>query len=198
MIPVIEHDPEKWKPVFGKDHAPIKHLSKRAFCAGRHRSVNLAPRLAQSGQALAFSRRIRARVLPTPLSKSSEPDRVMPQTGGGTGFRLDHAPYDQEAQRIRDRSLRFNAAPGFRFASSGLRIKIKGSGTPTDAHCMTTASADAAAPRSASRARLSAFHHGTCGSDRTPPLSSSSRASWDGTTEGRCYPPPAVPVQRAL
>ena len=31
------------------------------------------------------------------------------------------------------------------------------------------------------RARLPAFHHGTCGSDRTPPLSSSSRASWDGT-----------------
>ena len=28
------------------------------------------------------------------------------------------------------------------------------------------------------------FDFGTCGSDRTPPLSSSSRASWDGTTEG--------------
>jgi hypothetical protein len=22
----LEHDPEKWKPVFGKDHAPMKHL----------------------------------------------------------------------------------------------------------------------------------------------------------------------------
>ena len=29
------------------------------------------------------------------------------------------------------------------------------------------------------RARLSAFHHGTCGSDRTPPLSSSHATSWD-------------------
>ncbi len=63
MIPVIEHDPEKacprttirgWKPVFGKDHAPIKHLDSDpiqfdritvwpAICAGRRQSVNLAP-----------------------------------------------------------------------------------------------------------------------------------------------------------
>ena len=32
------------------------------------------------------------------------------------------------------------------------------------------------------RARLPAFHHGTCGSDRTPPLSSSSRTSWNGAS----------------
>jgi hypothetical protein len=35
--------------------------------------------------------------------------------------------------------------------------------------------------------------HGTCGSDRTPPLSSSSRTSWDGTTEGRALPTPGRP-----
>jgi hypothetical protein len=25
-VPRLEHDPEKWKPVFGKDHAPTKNL----------------------------------------------------------------------------------------------------------------------------------------------------------------------------
>ena len=35
------------------------------------------------------------------------------------------------------------------------------------------------AARALRRARLSAFHHGTCGSDRTPPLSSSHATSWD-------------------
>jgi hypothetical protein len=24
--PVLEHDPEKWKPAFGKDHAPTRNL----------------------------------------------------------------------------------------------------------------------------------------------------------------------------
>ncbi len=33
--------------------------------------------------------------------------------------------------------------------------------------------------RPCGRARLSAFHHGTCSSDRTPPLSSSHATSWD-------------------
>ena len=76
--------------------------------------------------------------------------------------------------------------------------------------------------RPCGRARLSAFHHGTCGSDRTPPLSSSHATSWDSfgarapmvrkteriathdakptaglpcVTRGR-YPRLAVPVQR--
>jgi hypothetical protein len=57
--------------------------------------------------------------------------------------------------------------------------------------CSTTAaSCDAARPPPSSSpacggrtqegvARLSAFHHGTCGSDRTPPLSSSHATSWE-------------------
>jgi hypothetical protein len=24
----LEHDPEKWKPVFGKDHAPTQYLDR--------------------------------------------------------------------------------------------------------------------------------------------------------------------------
>ena len=43
------------------------------------------------------------------------------------------------------------------------------------------------------RARLPAFHHGTCGSDRTPPLSSSSRTSWNGATEERVLSVPCRP-----
>jgi hypothetical protein len=43
------------------------------------------------------------------------------------------------------------------------------------------------------RARLPAFHHGTCGSDRTPPLSSSSRASRDGAIEERVLSAPCRP-----
>jgi hypothetical protein len=27
---LLEHDAEKWKSVFGKDHAPVKHLVKAA------------------------------------------------------------------------------------------------------------------------------------------------------------------------
>ncbi len=48
-------------------------------------------------------------------------------------------------------------------------------------------------PSALGRARLPAFHHGTCGSDRTPPLSSSSRTSWDGTREERVLPTPGRP-----
>ena len=44
--------------------------------------------------------------------------------------------------------------------------------------------------------RLSAFHHGTCGSERTPPLSSR-RSSWD-VVRGGGYPPSPVPVQRSF
>jgi hypothetical protein len=49
--------------------------------------------------------------------------------------------------------------------------------------------------RSAERARLSAFHRGSCVGERTPPLSSS-RASWDAALTGVTRLPP-IPVQRA-
>jgi hypothetical protein len=55
-------------------------------------------------------------------------------------------------------------------------------------------SALARGSREASRARLSAFHHGACCSEPTPQLSSR-RTSWDVVVGGR-YPPSPVPVQR--
>ena len=79
---------------------------------------------------------------------------------------------------------------------------IKGSGTPADAvvHDLYASGAQGAPRRRRlappfrfGRARLPAFHHGTCGGDRTPPLSSSSRTSWDGATEERVLSVPCRP-----
>jgi hypothetical protein len=49
----------------------------------------------------------------------------------------------------------------------------------------------------AQRAHLSASHHGTCGSERTPPLSFSRALPGTWLKSGR-YPPPPVPVQRRV
>jgi hypothetical protein len=46
--------------------------------------------------------------------------------------------------------------------------------------------------RPAGRARLSAFHHGACGSDRTPPLSFSHALPATGLRRSGRYPLPAV------
>ncbi len=170
MVPVIEHDPEKWKPVFGKDHAPMKQLGR--FCAGRHRSVNLAPPLAQSGQATAFSRRMRARVLPMPLPRSSFGAQSRhAATGGGTGFRL----------RSRSDKPR----------------KEKGSGTPTDAHCMKPH--QRMRPRAKRRA-LACRRSTTALAAATERHRSAPVHALSGTELGRDgrYPSPAVPVQRAF
>ena len=50
-----------------------------------------------------------------------------------------------------------------------------------------------APPSACGRARLPAFHHGTCGSDRTPPLSSSHALPGTGLAEGRALPAPGRP-----
>ena len=108
----------------------------------------------------------------------------------------------------------FNAIPGFRFRPSGLRnppiaerarfpgnekIRKRNAGRRV-VHDLYASGAQGAPRRRRlappfrfGRARLPAFHHGTCGSDRTPPLSSSSRTSWDGTTEGWVLPTPGRP-----
>ncbi len=188
MIPVIEHDPEKWKPVsrlrearfggrrkVGKDHAPIKHPDSdpiqfdritvwRAICAGRRRSVNLAPRFAQSGQAIAFSRRTCARVLPTPLSKF-----LRSPIASCRSRRWDRSSARSRSDKPRKEKRKRNA--GRRIVHDPHTYGVRGA--PRRGRL--------APPLRFGRARLPAFHHGTCGGDRTPPLSSSSRASWDGT-----------------
>src|SRR5580704_5573381 len=77
----------------------------------------------------------------------------------------------------------------------------KGSGTPADAvfhdpHASGVRGAptkERLAPTlRCGRARLSAFHHGSCGSDRTPPLSSSYALPGTGLGRDGCYPSPAV------
>ena len=78
---------------------------------------------------------------------------------------------EREAERRQTQCFmsRTQAAHGSRHGESGLRR-----------------------PSACGRARLSAFHHGSCGSDRTPPLSSS--YALPGTERGRNgrYPLPAV------
>src|SRR5208283_5915817 len=97
--------------------------------------------------------------------------------GGGTGFRLDHARQTKkEAERRQARSP--TSAP----CGRGAPLRT----SPQETH-----------KREARRgAHRSAAHHGACGSDQTPPLSSS--YALPGTELGRSgrYPPPAVPVQR--
>jgi hypothetical protein len=62
--------------------------------------------------------------------------------------------------------------------------KQKGSGTPAGALVQTSAPYGRGS-REASRARLTAFHHGACCSDRTPQLNSSTRFLGLGVI--RCY-----------
>ena len=200
MIPVIEHDPEKWKPVFGKDHAPIRHLSKHAFCAGHRRPVNLALRSVRNGQAVAFPRRLRARVLPTPLSKIPRSpiascqirrwDRCSARSRSVSrspdGAKRNPGTIDQLYRRSRI-SLRFIRATK----------KIKGSGTPTDAS--STMPCQRARPRAKRRA-LACRRSTTALAAATERHRSAPVHALPGTVlvrDGR-YPSPAVPVQRAI
>jgi hypothetical protein len=66
---------------------------------------------------------------------------------------------------------------GFAFAQPRLR-KEKRKAERRKALCNNLRALTGTA-RALRRARLSAFHHGTCGSDRTPPLSLSHATSWD-------------------
>ena len=106
----------------------------------------------------AFSRRVRTRVLLHEKRKAPDP---IPSdgAGGGTGS--------------------ISIAPGSQKNQEG--------GTPTDAYVQPPRPQPASFPacgggqrrgrgaRPAGRARLSAFHRGACGSEPTPPLSSSTR-----------------------
>ena len=104
----------------------------------------------------------------------------------------------------------FYAAPGFRFAHPGYetfftarfrqerkeaerrQTRYSTARTQRRAGRATEKAACAALPLSGALACWRSTH-GTCGSDRTPPLSSSSRTSSDGTTEGRVLPAPGRP-----
>jgi hypothetical protein len=89
-------------------------------------------------------------------------------------------PSEQKVARIeRQRNPGTNVRLGCRSRVSlrstrATNYKQKGSGTPAGALVQTSAPYGRGS-REASRARLSAFHHGTCCSDRTPQLSSSTR-----------------------
>ena len=72
--------------------------------------------------------------------------------------------------------------------------KIKGSRTPPGAFFLQMSRISGCERALTRRARLTAFHRGTCGREPTPPLSSRTRFLGRGC-RGR-YPPSPVPVQR--
>ena len=130
------------------------------------------------GQALSFSRRVCARVLPNSDICS---------------------PHERSDMRGRSRS--FNVHPGFRCAHPGYKRK-KGSGTPADAVVQVPhASGVRGAPRIKSacadpsaygRARLPAFHHGSRPRESSSLRLSLGQASWDaaGTLDPVSPPQP--------
>jgi hypothetical protein len=106
-----------------------------------------------------------------------------------------------ERSEIRERSRSLNVHPGLRCASSGLQTKERKEAERRQTQCfMSRASGHGGAPRNCrlastlrcGRARLSAFHHGACGSDRTPPLSSSYALPGTERVRNGRYPLPAV------
>src|SRR5580704_3467676 len=76
-----------------------------------------------------------------------------------------------ERSVIRDHHLQLACRPRVSLRSTRA-TNSKGGGTPAGAVVQTSAPYGRGS-REASRARLPAFHRGTCGSERTPPLSSS-------------------------
>ena len=192
MIPVIEHDPEKWKPVFGKDHAPIKHPGRFALVViglsillpGCRR----ADKRSRSRGAIApeFCRRHCQKILRSPIASCHKPV-VGPVCGSIT---------------LRTTKKLLRPLPDFT-VSSGLRNSLRslpannGSGTPTDAHCMKPHRR--MRPRAKRRA-LACRRSTTALAAATERHRSAPVHALPGTVLGRDgrYPPPAVPVQRAL
>jgi iron-sulfur cluster assembly accessory protein len=52
---VLEHDPEKWKPVFGKDHAPTKYLVAIRQDSPRKIAIS-APEIGMTGNVTVTDR----------------------------------------------------------------------------------------------------------------------------------------------
>ena len=64
---VLEHDPEKWKPVFGKDHAPLTNLEAAATALSRSSAASAAagklPNLSHAPHMTSGSAPLNVRVL---------------------------------------------------------------------------------------------------------------------------------------
>ena len=186
-------------------HAPRRSKSRRGpLTSPRSSRGSTSPRAAgRGGKAIPFSRRDgrASRVLTMSNSPSLHRSPDGAERNPGTNYQLPcpsrvSLPPSLCELRRTGRSTQATKLFTARFQ------QIKGSGTPAGAvvHGLYASGAQGAPrkgglrrPSALGRARLPAFHHGTCGSDRTPPLSSSSRTSWDGTTEGRVLSVPCRP-----
>ena len=125
------------------------------------------------------------------LARASRP-RVLSNNDVKNAAALPVARIERSEMRVRSRS--FKPHPGFRFVQSGLRnctnqIKERKRNAGRRSIPCPHATARGARHGDGGLRRPSASGalacrrstNGTCGSDRTPPLSSSSRTSWDGT-----------------
>jgi hypothetical protein len=106
-----------------------------------------------------------------------------------------------ERSAIRGRWFSSNAVPDFAALHPGYLLRRKKEAVRRQTQCFMSRTSGCGSRHgecglrrltAVGRARLPAFHHGSCGSDRTPPLSSSH--ALPGTVLGRCgrYPLPAV------
>jgi hypothetical protein len=146
-------------------------------------SITDAPPLRGGGQAISFSRRGRARVLATALGKGT--------TGAGIAsrrrrwwkrFRLDHAtarkissPDGAKRNPGTEVRLRCRSRISLRSIRATTKKKAKKKRRRRNADRRVVHEPHQRMRRAlkAQRARLTAFHRGTCGGDRTPPLNSS-------------------------
>ena len=130
-------------------------------------------------------------------NRPAEHDRVTPKAAVGPAFgsiMLCEQVARIERQRNPGTNIRLGCCSRVSLRSTrATNYKQKGSGTPAGALVQTSAPYGRGS-REASRARLSAFHHGACCSEPTPQLSS--RTRFLGRSFGGRYPSLPVPVQR--
>jgi hypothetical protein len=170
-VQCLEHDPEKWLPVFGKDHAPMKNPDRRL-----------------TGQQASFSRRAsspeRCKTLPREARRSG---RTWKERGGAS-VSLFATPVSpsfvarMERSEIRDGRFADPSLPDCASLHPGYE-EIEGSGTPANAGYYRRILRCGA--RSTERARLTAFHHGSHLRELFHPKGSASgQASWDAVCTG--------------
>jgi hypothetical protein len=137
-----------------------------------------------------------------PFRRRRSDESPAPSTTVRSLRELQWSPSPAIAGADANKFSRKNRQPEFRSALSRLRKKkckeaerrqTQGLLTVPRERMSPLARASGPARAEAQRAHLSAFHRGTCGSDRTPPLNSS--YALPGTELGRSgrYPLPAVP-----
>jgi hypothetical protein len=172
-------------------HAP-RPCRRRPSRAASRPAQGDGKRAALCPNLTVLAARLRARAMPTPLPKPSRgASSRHALSRWWDGFRLDGAPASSPDGAKRNpgtiSKLQCQSRITLRFIRATKIKEAERRQTRSQPPCPTGHGA-----REASRARLSAFHHGTCSSDRTPPLSSSYALPGMGLVRNGCYPFPAI------